>query len=589
MNQQTLLSSAIQFYATGQINEAEKLFRQILKNEPYLPQANYFLGLIALDKGIYDEACQLFYQATLVAPKNNDYQYSLAVALQECGKTNEAINIYEKLEDMPESLNNLGNIFRAKGDLKSARTYFDKALEKDKNMLWAYLNKALLEREEKNYKKAKELLYQALSINENFIQALYQLSVQNRIENDLTNALDNIEKAIQINQTTDFLWVEYGKVLSKLNRIKEALNAFDNAIQINHFCTDALFEKALLTEETNPDIAEQAYRTIINIDTKNTAVFNNLGALLYKQNRKLEALEMYRNVFLIKPDDTNAAFNLAIALEDNNDYQEAAGLYFKILGQNQLQQQVHIRLANMLPIWFEKDEKTALLYAEGWQKNFPDNPLAVHTLKALKGEKTSSDNDFAYTQTYYNAFAETYDEKMIQLDCQIPKAIQNRLNNEHYETILDLGCGTGACGAFLKDFSSELIGIDASPKMIEIAKNKNCYTKLYTQDILDYLTHTKKTFDLIIAADVFCYIENITPIIDLVHNHLTKTGRFIFTVEKNQNDNQTTLQYNGRYQHGLNIIKNTLIHFKQIDHNQIVLRQEKKQDCIGYLFDLKKG
>ena len=137
MNQQTLLSSAVQFYANGQVNEAEKLFRQILKNEPYLPQANYFLGLIALDKGIHNEACQLFYQATLVAPKNNDYQYSLAVALQECGKTNEAINIYEKLEDMPESLNNLGNIFRAKGDLKKARTCFDKALETDQNMLWA--------------------------------------------------------------------------------------------------------------------------------------------------------------------------------------------------------------------------------------------------------------------------------------------------------------------------------------------------------------------------------------------------------------------------------------------------------------------
>ena len=46
-----------------------------------------------------------------------------------------------------------------------------------------------------------------------------------------------------------------------------------------------------------------------------------------------------------------------------NDYEEAAGLYFKILGQKSLSEQIHIRLSNMLPKWFEKDTETAKKYA----------------------------------------------------------------------------------------------------------------------------------------------------------------------------------------------------------------------------------
>jgi predicted TPR repeat methyltransferase len=41
---------------------------------------------------------------------------------------------------------------------------------------------------------------------------------------------------------------------------------------------------------------------------------------------------------------------------------------------------------------------------------------------------------------------------------------------------LDLGCGTGMVGAALKVRGvAEIIGIDASAGMIEVAKQKNCY------------------------------------------------------------------------------------------------------------------
>lgn len=585
-----MIQTAINHYACGQLEDAENLFRQILQSQPYHPQALYFLGLIALDKGVNDEACQLLYKATLADKNNKDYQYTLAVALQENGKIDEAISGYEKISDMPEAQNNLGNIYRMKGELTKARNAFDKAIELNDKMIWAYVNKAILERQENNQKQAEELLQKALQIDSNFVQALYQLSVQNRLNKDFNKSLQHIEKAINLNKNIDFLWVEYGKVLTSLNRMQEALKAFENAINLNRFCADAYFEKALILENQNPDLAEQAYRDVLRIDTKNISAFNNLGALLYRQNRVMEALEMYRNVFIIKPDDVSAAFNLAIALEDMNDYEEAAGLYFKILGQKSLSEQIHIRLSNMLPKWFEKDTETAKKYAQGWIKNFPDNPLAIHTNNALNGICSDEDKDFSYCQIFYNTFAPTYDEKMKQLNCQIPNLIAQKLKNQSFENVLDLGCGTGACGKFLKSQSSHLIGVDASENMIKIAKEKQLYNELYTQDIADYLSQKKENFDLIISADVFCYINKLNDIIKQTHKALSDNGFFIFTVEKSIEDDKIILQPNGRYQHGLNLIKQMLkdATFTSVNYEEVILRQENGKDCIGYLFEARK-
>ncbi len=591
MNQNLLLSNAINLYAAGQLDEAEKAFRQVLNLSPALPQALYFLGLIALSKGIFDEACQLLYQSTLADPKNKDFQYSLAVALQESGKLNEALAIYEKIADMPESQNNMGNIYRQMGQLDKSRTAFDKAIQINPDMVLAYVNKALLERQQNNLNQAENLLAEALKIDPNSVQALYQTSVQNRLNNNINSSLQYIEKAIKIANNIDFLFVEYGKVLNLLGQKNDALAAFEKAIAVNRFCTDAYFEKAMLLENENPDLAEQAYRDVLRTDVNNVAAYNNLGALLYRQNRVMEALEMYRNVFIIDPTDTKAAFNLAIALEDLGNFEEAAGLYFKVLGQKQLQSIIHLRLANMLPKWFETDPKTALLYASGWVKNFPDNPLAIHTNNALNGQSSETDIDFAYTQTFYDAFADTYDEKMQILNCQIPQLIAQKTSGKTFENVLDLGCGTGLSGALLRTGSKHLTGVDMSQKMIQKAEKKHIYDALFTMDILDYLQTTSQAFDLIVAADVFCYINKLDDIIKEAHKDLTSRGTFIFTVEKAPNPDQIILQPNGRYQHGFDIINSALKNagFAEITAQEVTLRQENKAPCQGYLFMAQKA
>ena len=586
MTQEVLITQAIEQYARGNIDKAEALFRQVHAFEPLNAQAIYFLGLIASTKGILDEACRLLYQATMLEPKNQDYAYSLAVALQEDGKTKEAIDIYEKLPQMAESWNNLGNIHMTDGDFDKALTCFDKALSIDPKMVWSMVNKAILLRTKSDFAAAEKQLQKALEVNAKFIPALYQLSICYRLGGKLTEALNTIQKALILENVPDFVYVEYGKILTALDNKDKALEAFSRAIEINRFCQDAYFEKAvILASQNKTDEAENAYRDLLRINPNNESAYNNLGTLLYQLGRVNEALEMYRQVVILNPNDMTGCFNLAVALEDLEEYAEAAGLYFNILSHHELESIAHIRLSSVLPKLFEKDKALALRYCEGWVKNFPENPFALHTLAGLSQTADKKENDLKYTQTLYDEFALTYEDKMQELSCLIPSKMADLVKEKHFKKALDLGCGTGLSGVAFHSLCDKLTGVDLSQKMLEKAKEKQVYDDLILSDIESYLKTKKAKYDLIIAADVFCYINELSEIFKEVYETLNAGGTFIFTTEKSQKKSTQITPF-GRYQHSTFYVEEGLKQagFSFITTHNAPLRKEGFGTCEGNIF-----
>lgn len=585
MSTEIILKEAMRQYGNGDLDESERLFREILENTPQNGDALYFLGVIAMTRGVYAEALDFLYKATVLYPDNKDYTYSLGVALQETGHTEEAIRTYEKIADLPESQNNLGNLYRTLGELEKAETAFDKALQLDPQMTWAMLNKALLKRAQNQTETARFLLEHAVQTNPHFVEGWYQLGVQYRVEKNIEKSLEAFEHALKLNNAYPPLWTSYGMSLYAQGRLKEAVDAYDHAIALDRFAYDAYFNKGLALEHLNRlQEAEEAYRSAVRGDRHFIQAYNNLGSLLYKMGRLNEALETYRQVFLIDPHNPEANFNLAVILEDIEEFEEAAGLYFHVLSMKKYEEAIHLRLAALLPKWSLTEKEKALTYAEGWVKNFHDNPLARHTLNALKGI-IDEDALFSYTQTYYNAFAESYNEKMKELDCQVPQAIAERLPKQRFNRALDLGCGTGALGPFLSKHSETLIGVDMAQKMAQLAEKKGCYQKIIVSDVLDYLSRNKQPFDLIVAADVLCYMSDLTPLFSAVHQNLTPKGSFIFTVEKSNRKEGFEINPFGRFLHTeaylRHVLKNAGLDIQTIE--EIDLRKEGSGTARGLI------
>ncbi len=587
-----IFQSALQFYKNGQTDEAARLLKQVLACDPTHADSLYFLGIIALDKGATDIALDYLDKAHLLVPTNDDYTFSLAVALQESGRLEEALTYFEQIAHMPEAQNCIGNIYRTRGDNAKAMNAFDKALAQNPTMIWAMVNKAVLLRETGNDKAALRLLEKATQTDSFFSGAWHQLGLQQWRTRDCDGAGISFKKAVDLNPNGAFYWNDYGRFLMATGKDTQASDAFDKAILLNRFFYEAYFNKGLLLEKMNRlDEAEQAYRDAIRGNRNFANAYNNLGALLYKMGRTNEALETYRQVFIINPDHMEACFNLAVALEDLEEFEEAAGLYFNVLAHNVYLNQVHIRLSGLLPKWFKKgdmESEKALRFAQGWVKHFPDNVLAKHTLNAFN-RKTDDDTLLTYVQTYYDAFADSYDDKMKELNCRVPEFIQSALPKKENLTVLDLGCGTGACGVFLKPVSKQLIGVDASADMLKIAQTTDLYDKLEQGDIVDYLKRTKTKFDLIIAADVLCYLNNLSELFKSISERFKKGGQFIFTVEANNTDDDYRITPFGRYVHSkAYIIRLLTTHGLKGVIREVDLRREGADWAKGFLINAHK-
>lgn len=82
--------------------------------------------------------------------------------------------------------------------------------------------------------------------------------------------------------------------------------------------------------------------------------------------------------------------------------------------------------------------------------------------------------------------------------------VSEELNLTLYDTVLDVGCGTGALCAVLHEKGFVVTGIDPADKMLTIAKRKpaNKAVTFIEANVLERLPFEDKSFDLSIASYV---------------------------------------------------------------------------------------
>jgi len=91
----------------------------------------------------------------------------------------------------------------------------------------------------------------------------------------------------------------------------------------------------------------------------------------------------------------------------------------------------------------------------------------------------------------------------------LTSAITDQLSLPKEAKILDLGCGDGAVGEALKAKGFEdLIGIDISKGMLDIAQNKGTYTSLKKGDLQQTLPFEDGTFDCAVSSAVSTYLNH---------------------------------------------------------------------------------
>ena len=164
--------------------------------------------------------------------------------------------------------------------------------------------------------------------------------------------------------------------------------------------------------------------------------------------------------------------------------------------------------------------------------------------------------------------------------------------------ILDLGCGTGICGHFLKihNVGNNITGIDISNRMLNIArgcfiKGKPVYNELIHMEITDFLKQEKNyKYDVIIFAEVLHYLYNFELELALAKRFMSENGVIICLIRRKEGDGIDFINKGDYFRHSENYVQHVAkeinmqisymsyckIYGSQVDGILFVLQQPQK-------------
>lgn len=162
---------------------------------------------------------------------------------------------------------------------------------------------------------------------------------------------------------------------------------------------------------------------------------------------------------------------------------------------------------------------------------------AVLRLTRLGARATPDAPPAAHVRDLFDGYAARFERSLVDgLGYRMPEHLADMLARlapgRRFAHGLDLGCGTGLMAVALKDRVGRLDGVDLSAGMVAEARAKGLYGELRVGELVSDLAGlADAAFDLVLAADVFCYLGDLAPALAGVARVTAPGGIVAFSVE----------------------------------------------------------
>jgi tetratricopeptide (TPR) repeat protein len=251
-------------YEAGRLADAERLYRELLRERPEFVEARFNLGNVLHDLNAFDEA-------------------------RECFR-----RVLEARPDHPDVLLGLGRVEYQCGNYPRAQEHFQRALALQPEFPEAWLNLGLTHMARQRPEEALACYGQALEQRPDYRNALLSSAYVYEVQGKRAEALGMYEQLLALRPDDPAVLNAAGVALSALGRHTEAQRHLERALEFDDTFVDARY---------------------------------NLGFVHQGRNSYEAALECYDAVLQRAPSHTEAAWGRAISLLGSGDFQRGWPAY----------------------------------------------------------------------------------------------------------------------------------------------------------------------------------------------------------------------------------------------------------------------
>jgi Flp pilus assembly protein TadD len=254
------LNLALQRHQAGHLAEAERLYREVLAEDPANVDALTLMGIMAYQAGNPAAAIGLIQNAIKIQPSEAKCHLHLGIALENAGRLPEAIAEYKKALELQRPY-------------PQALCYLGKALERS-----------------------------------------------GQVDAAIAALQDAARQAPNVPEAHSFLAI----ALARKGLIEPAIASFKRAVQLRPRDPDILSNLGLAYSRLDDQPSAIAtYRQVLAIRPNDLNAINSLGVALQRNGEINEAEQCFRRVLAAKPNDATIHWNLAELLLCRGDFEGA--------------------------------------------------------------------------------------------------------------------------------------------------------------------------------------------------------------------------------------------------------------------------